>query len=79
MSSERDLVAGLERLEARLDAVIALMLDAEAVRRGGSSRIQPERLLSDLGFMQKDIARIMGKTQSAVSQSLSRQVRKPSN
>lgn len=69
--TDSQMLARIDRLEARLDALIALQVSA---LEGGDKqkRRSTEEVLRAVGLTQVEIARLVGKTQSAVSQALAR-------
>lgn len=63
----------LERIEARLNAILTLMVDRHIRELGGSDRRRarsPEQMLRDVGLSTGEIASILGKSDRMVRKTL---------
>jgi hypothetical protein len=74
---DSEILASLVRIERRLEILISLSIASSSQKAEARSRPRsPERMLQEFGLTQSEIAQIVGKTQSAVSQSLARDGRR---
>lgn len=67
----------IERLEAKITALVAISAD-DIVRREGTSRARRraiEEILADAGMSHSEIGRVLGKSKQAVSQAIAKSKR----